>query len=139
MDNFLTNVASLNVFSEKILTASYRNQISAAPFVRSLERVHGVSRGLGALFTLLQLNEAQRLTYVDRDEGDTQTPPLPTNTVDCFMALGVSVCQLLEADIERLAKWADARADIEAQQASAPAAPRRVQRNKDSSKEAANV
>ncbi|SAK96854.1 hypothetical protein AWB75_07054 [Caballeronia catudaia] len=134
MDNFLTNSASLNVFGEKTMMACYRHQISAAPFVRSLECVHGVARGLGELFTLLQVNETQRLSYADRDEGEAVTPPLPPNSVDNFMALGASVCELLRADIERLAKWAGERADDADQQTATPSSSRRGRKAQDSSK-----
>jgi hypothetical protein len=139
MANFLTDAASLNVFSESVLMASYRNQIPAAPLVRSLETVHGAARGLGELFTLLQLNETHRRSYADRDEGDAVTPPLSSNTVDNFMALGAAVCGLLQADIERLSKWAAERAENVEQQAATTPASRRGRKDQDSSKEAAHV
>ncbi|SAK61482.1 hypothetical protein AWB75_02629 [Caballeronia catudaia] len=135
MDNFLTNSASLDAFSEKTTMACYRNQIPAAPLMRSLECVHGAARGLSELFTLLRLNETQRLSYADRDDNDAVSPPLPPNTVDSFMALGTAVCELLEADIERLAKWAGERADDADQQTATPSSSRRGRKAQDSSKE----
>ncbi|BAN22372.1 hypothetical protein [Caballeronia insecticola] len=136
MADFLTDTAGLNIFSKDATDAAYRGAICSAPFMHSLERVHGVTRGLHELFSLLRNNETQRLNYEDRDDGDDVAPPFSFDSIDNFMPLGAAVCELLQGDIERLARWADMRAESAADEAHAPSVSRRGRKAKDSSAEA---